>query len=280
MATAAELQDLFGEETSGVWCATTHLSIFSAVVDLLLDCTNLNVLSPENLQEVVLRPWWFRPPALLLGLLLVGLLSLIIIGLRQDAKIRRLDLWRGEYFLTEVPPISRCSCQAASASFSSMISKCRKEKKFAPEMAITAQNSMEALASLSDWVKKQNLEPSLPLKMQELVLCQNTLREVAFGRKLHPSFMMAHIWGPEGWVQGSLAVQKSPKLKGLHVEMQDELPKAFVSIHQSRWRRLCSTAVSAHPVGELWLWDLHMTSAKRAKIIMDCVLGHLLQPST
>eukprot|EP00913_Durusdinium_trenchii_P009686 g9102.t1 len=87
--------------------------------------------------------------------------------------------------------------------------------------------------------------------------------------------MMGHIWGPQGWVQGSLAVQKSPKLKSLHMELQETLPKAFRSIHSSRWRRLLSTTLSSHPVGELWQWNLHITSAKRAKIIADCILGSL-----
>jgi len=31
--------------------------------------------------------------------------------------------------------------------------------------------------------------------------------------------------------------------------------------------------ISASEVCELWQWDLHITSAKRAKIIADCILG-------
>ena len=37
-------------------------------------------------------------------------------------------------------------------------------------------------------------------KLQETILCQNTLREVALQHQVHPSFMVGHIWGPEGWV--------------------------------------------------------------------------------
>ena len=276
LATPAELLDHFGEDTAGVWCATLHLSIFSAVVDLLLDCTNLNVLAEENLKEILVRKWWMRPPALLLGLLVITLLALVSIGLKQDSKVRRLGIWKAEYFLTEVPPISKCTCTSLFASMTSILSKCwRQPKKFAPELV--AEKSVDAFVQFRDWAKHmdRNLEPGLPFKMQELVLCLNTLREVALQQKLHPSFMMAHIWGPNGWIQGSLAIQKSPKLKKLHIEMQETLPKAFTNIHSSRWRRLCFTSLSAHPVGELWQWNLHITAAKRAKIMMDCILGPL-----
>ena len=48
LATAEELTEVFsGSDSSGTWCATTHLSIFSAFVDILLDCTWLGrSLSP------------------------------------------------------------------------------------------------------------------------------------------------------------------------------------------------------------------------------------------
>ena len=36
--------------------------------------------------------------------------------------------------------------------------------------------------------------------MNEFILCQNTLRQVAVEHSVHPSFMLGHIWGPEGWV--------------------------------------------------------------------------------
>ena len=41
-------------------------------------------------------------------------------------------------------------------------------------------------------------------KLQETILCQNTLREVALQHQVHPSFMVGHIWGPEGWVSWHL----------------------------------------------------------------------------
>eukprot|EP00435_Cladocopium_sp_Y103_P025592 s1429_g6.t1 len=273
VATEEELNDFFGGQvnTTGLWCATTHLSIFSAFVDLLLDCTNVNVLSQDGLEEIFRNWWWFRLPALLLWLLLAALLCLLVVGVRQDRKLYSSGMWSDEYFLTELPPVSgRCSLSAA-------FSRCRKPQQMMP--TLSTEKSMESVANLNeafnDWVKKQNLQPRLSNKLQETILCQNTLREVALQHMVHPSFMVGHIWGPEGWVQGSLAMTKSKKLKSFQLELEEGLPQAFVKAHSSRVRRVCSTCVATHPVCELWQWDLHITSAKRAKIIADCILGSL-----
>ena len=57
--------------------------------------------------------------------------------------------------------------------------------------------------------------------------------------------------------------------------MEETLPSAFVKIHTSRVHRLWAALVATHPVYELCLCDIHVTAAKRAKIMMDCVLGSL-----
>ena len=105
--------------------------------------------------------------------------------------------------------------------------------------------------------------------MQDFFLCHNTLREVALQHSVHPSFMMGHIWGPEGWVpclkwkaeqikslqfdlrctkpcwvyqillgdvrltevQGSVALTKSKKLRAFQLELEELLPQAFVNVH-------------------------------------------------
>ena len=109
LASAAEISALYGDSvnTSGVWCATTHLSIFGILIDTLLDCTNLNVLSQEGLEQVFHRTtWWTLLPAVSLWLLTAALLFLVLVGVAQDAKMRRAGFWRDEYFLTEVAPVS------------------------------------------------------------------------------------------------------------------------------------------------------------------------------
>ena len=54
LAFAEELEAAFGDiaDTSGVWCATVHLSIFGAFIDILKDCTSATVLSTEGLGQV------------------------------------------------------------------------------------------------------------------------------------------------------------------------------------------------------------------------------------
>jgi len=86
-----------------------------------------------------------------------------------------------------------------------------------------------------------------------------------------------HIWGKNGWVQGSLAVQKSPLLKSRVLQLQEPagLSAAFVQVHSSRLQRLCSTFLATHPAYELLHCDLHVTASKRAKIFMDCILGSM-----
>eukprot|EP00439_Symbiodinium_sp_Y106_P030900 s444_g3.t1 len=111
--------------------------------------------------------------------------------------------------------------------------------------------------------------------MQERMICRNTLWEVARQHNVHTSSIQTHIWGRSGWVQGSLAVQRSPQLKLLAYALEETLPRAFVDVHTSRAQRLWAAMVASHPVYELWMCDLHMTAAKRAKIMMDCLLGSL-----
>lgn len=282
LATEEELTNFFGSSvnTTGLWCATYHLSIFSAFVDLVLDCTNVNVLSQNGLEEILQGEWWRRLPALLLWGLLVILICLMVLGVREDNKLYGSGMWRDEFFLTEVPPVT------TACSFRCCASRQKEIEEMPTYLAEKTVESLQSLTqvnenlthmneSLQDWVKQMDLQPKLTDKMNEFILCQNTLRQVAVEHSVHPSFMLGHIWGPEGWVQGSLAIAKSPKLKALQLGMEERLPQAFVAIHSSRLRRFCSTCLATHPVWELWQWNLHMTAAKRAKIIMDCILGSL-----
>ena len=153
-----------------------------------------------------------------------------------------------------------------------------------------SQSSLHSVLSQMSWLQAklpeaqalqlrndmlQRLKPQLTSSLQERVLCRNTLWEVARRHKIHASSIQTHIWGRSGWVQGSLAVQRSPKLKLLALELEEGLPRAFVRVHTSRCHRLRAAVVSSHPVYELGMLDLHMTAAKRAKIMLDCVLGSL-----
>ncbi|CAE7670489.1 unnamed protein product [Symbiodinium sp. CCMP2592] len=259
LATSAELETAFGgqADTSGVWCATLHLSIFGAFVDILLDCTNANMLSQEGLREIVeRRGWWMRPPALGLWLLLASSLLLVALGRLSDARVHRSGFWRDDYFLTDLPTRR-------------MRSKMHRSNTPSPKAASGAT----AAASYRQMLKGS--KATFAGKFRERVLSQNTLWEASLSCKLLSSSIEKHIWGHDGWIQGSMALEKSPQLKELAITLDEGLPRAFLSVHASRLRPFWTALLSSHPVYELSMCDLHMTAVKRAKIIMDCLLGSL-----
>ena len=272
IATAADLE-MLGVE--GLWCASTHLTIFAAFWDFLLDCTNVNVLSEQNLKEILEPHWWFRPPSLLLWLLVAQLLLLICAGLHVDHVANSSGLWKDEYFLTQVAPVSRRCCRRRpegkdeqSDEIAHKPSAVSLRSGMVPR--IDHQRVRHLKKSLSTLVK-----PTWQSKMQDESICRNTLRCLAMKHKVHFRTLGVHIWGMNGWVQGSLAVEKSVRLKSLVMNLEKDLPKAFLTMHSSRLRRVWCTFAAAHPAYQLFFCDLNLASAKRAKIFMDCVLGSL-----
>ncbi|CAE7601919.1 SYT4 [Symbiodinium sp. CCMP2592] len=256
--------------TTGTWCVTNHLTMFS-IIDILLDCTNLNVLSEELLRNIVERPnWWNRWPAASLWALLGALLLLLGLGARQDGQIRKSGIWRDEYFLTDVPPVADPSRWCRLCRVLCHPSAPRVTQTTAPTPTDAAAAKQQ---TLNERVMK--LKPGTPQKLQENIMCENTLAEAARHTGLHRTSIRAHIWGLQGWIQGSLAVQQSPQLKELVMEMEESLPHDFVAVHASWSHRFRSTFLALHPVYEILLVDLHTTAAKRAKITMDCLFGSL-----
>eukprot|EP00439_Symbiodinium_sp_Y106_P015391 s943_g2.t1 len=263
LATTSELEAALGvsADTSGVWCATVHLSIFGAFIDILLDCTNANMLTPEGLREIIDRQgWWMRPPALALFVLLVGSLVLIALGVWSDTRVRRLGLWRDENFLSDdVTEAPRQCCRRRSGKKQSK----SKNGEAAPGAAPESHHLL------------RRLRQPVAAGLREFVIYRNTLWEVAREYRLHTSSIESHIWGKSGWIQGSLAMQTSPKLKELAIKLEEGLPRAFVRVHTSRFARVRAAMMTTHPVYELCMCDLHITAAKRAKIVGDCILGSL-----
>ncbi|CAJ1385979.1 unnamed protein product [Effrenium voratum] len=256
LATEKELDQFRGVDTSGAWCATSHLSIFAIFVDVLLDCTNINVLSTENLREIIQRPdWWTRLPSLFLWCLIAAFLLLLAAGVLRD--VSRSDLWQAKFFLIETPASPQSNC-------------CRRGRTMRCIRSKSQRPSPDLLAAMRE------LKNALPYsKLQESILCQNTLREASLQHGLHTNLIEEHIWGAEGWVQGSLALQKSAGLKAAALRVKDNLPFAYVKVHASRFRCWFATFVTTHPLFEMHQFDMHITAAKRAKIFMDCILGSL-----
>ena len=211
------------------------------------------------------------------------LLALIVLGIFLDASVRRSGLWKDEYFLTEVPPVrgSCGSCGSCTAGHSDA-SEAPKKPSASTVPALHHESSVASLAQFhqTDLARIQKklhrvMNPAISSRIQDDSIWRNTLRYVALQHKLHIESLEMHVWGRNGWVQGSLAVEKSPVLKSLVMRLEGDLPEAFVLMHSSRLHRVCSTFLAAHPAYTLLHCNLHVTAAKRGKIFMDCILGSL-----
>ena len=257
----------------GTWCVSSHLSIFAAFLDLLLDCTNANVLSENSLREILRRAWWSRLPSVSLWILVLHLLALICLACRMDSITHATGLWRDEYFLTQASPVRASCCRPANLREDMMEAK----RLVGEARHFRSEDILEEATHLREKVSHMSaqLQPSWRSRMQDLVICQNTLRCLTLQHKVHIHTLAEHFWGPNGWVQGSLAAQNSEPLRHLLRALEDEVPKAFVSVHSSRLLRLWCTLRAALPAHELLMCDLHLTAAKRAKLFMDGILGSL-----
>ena len=265
----------------GTWCVSSHLSIFAAFLDLLLDCTNANVLSEKSLREILRREWWSRPPSVSLWILVLHLLALICLGCGMDSITRSSGLWTDECFLTQVSPVRGGCCRGHPAQPAERVGEdfnlMEEATRLVGEAKHLSEDFLDEARHLTEKVSQMSagLQPSWRSRMQDSVVCQNTLRCVALQHKVHIHTLAVHFRGPNGWVQGSLAVQNSDALRHLLRVLEDEVPKALVSVHSSRLLRLWCTFKAAHPVYELLMCDLHLTAAKRAKLFMDGMLGSM-----
>ena len=237
------------------------------------------------MQEILKPRWWSRPPALFLWPSIALLLALIILGIFLDASVRRSGLWKDEYFLTEVPPAGVRGCGSCTACTACTAGRSAAEAPKKPSAStVPALHHESSVASLAqhriDLARIQKklhrvMNPAISSRIQDDSIWRNTLRYVALQHKLHIESLEMHVWGRNGWVQGSLAVEKSPVLKSLVMRLEGDLPEAFVLMHSSRLHRVCSTFLAAHPAYTLLHCNLHVTAAKRGKIFMDCILGSL-----
>eukprot|EP00439_Symbiodinium_sp_Y106_P050233 s6153_g6.t1 len=286
LAVPAELEAAFGAlaDTSGVWCATLHLSIFAAFVDILLDCTSANLLTPDGLQQILERgDWWSRVPAVSLWLVLAASLLLILFAYHRDLEVRQAELWREDFFLDDgAKPSSLCSslpclrCPRCTWGKAEAAAPGELHQPEAPTLRASPTSAQWQKEQREEVMKRlQRLRPTWTSGLQEHAICRNTLCEVGRSLGLHITSIESHIWGRHGWVQGSLALQRSPKLREVAIELEERLPSAYLLVHTSHLHRLRATILASHPVYELCMFDLHMTAAKRAKICMDCVMGSL-----
>ncbi|CAK9013284.1 Tip elongation aberrant protein 1 (Altered polarity protein 8) (Cell polarity protein tea1) [Durusdinium trenchii] len=116
-------------------------------------------------------------------------------------------LWRDQFLLLEVLPVTKRSNSKRAA-----------ESEQADRSTVNDANSK--LQSIQEKIRtKRSLS-----KMQERVLVQNTLREASLRHGLTISCIEQHIWGENGWVQGSPSLENSSVLKAMKADMVETLP--------------------------------------------------------
>ena len=98
-----------GEYLPGFWCATTHLTIFAAILELAVACTNIEVLSSQLLPRLLESSWPTRAPAVLVLSTVACCVVILLAANVADRRARLRDVWRQQNLLTAIPP-SRVSC--------------------------------------------------------------------------------------------------------------------------------------------------------------------------
>lgn len=80
-----------GGQQGGVWCVTVHLSIFSALIQAALGCTNMELLTHAGMQALMEHEgWWKTKPAALTFFVLVALFTALFGGMMRECWEMRL----------------------------------------------------------------------------------------------------------------------------------------------------------------------------------------------
>lgn len=94
-ATEGEIVALGASFQDGVWCRSEHLSIFAVVWDILLGCTNLELLSEPTVAAVrEHEDWTESEPAAIVLALSASLVALLLLGVLWEAYEHRLGSTR------------------------------------------------------------------------------------------------------------------------------------------------------------------------------------------
>lgn len=237
----------------GAWCATTHLSFFSLIAQVVLQCSNLQVLSAENLQSIrdPANRWWKSTSSVLLAVVVLLLLLAVVQGARTDVAAAQSQLWKDDFFVTGVPA----------------------EQKTTPclPVIITFARYCWHLLQKRSEVRRDEIR----LRVLTLPL-QHAL---AYHSGIHSGTIAQHAWGERGWVRGSPAVTHSGELSRKVDELKDMLPCVFkLYAHCGACAFLRRTWVlfwSVNPLTSLGQVLIEMHALKRALILSVRLLGSL-----
>lgn len=83
-ATPQEVVDN-GGNPDGLWCVTTHLSLFSALAEIIVGCLNAELLHPDAMSSIAERDgWWRSRPSVVVITMVIILLLCLIVGCLHD----------------------------------------------------------------------------------------------------------------------------------------------------------------------------------------------------
>eukprot|EP00931_Biecheleriopsis_adriatica_P096542 TRINITY_DN7019_c0_g1_i1.p1 TRINITY_DN7019_c0_g1~~TRINITY_DN7019_c0_g1_i1.p1 ORF type:complete len:1235 (+),score=150.61 TRINITY_DN7019_c0_g1_i1:26-3706(+) len=259
LASAEDVRFAFGPDvnTSGVWCRSSHLSVFSIVQRVLLSCTNLPLLSGESLRVVTgTSSWRYQIPFLTFLALLIGLCICLLAGVMLDFMWAHSGFWRDEYFFTPTVP------RRLSPGFS-----------WRRPCASLGHKAW----LLGGWLR--HFKPCSRHSREQLVLntlVRHTLSVTENLVCVDERTLAQHVWGSHGWVAGSMVLSKSAGFQSMAANLEATLPEAFASIGRDRVWSTWSLFASAHPVISLRHFSLQMSAKKRAVLLTTRILGSMM----
>mmetsp|Transcript_17418 Transcript_17418/g.56346 ORF Transcript_17418/g.56346 Transcript_17418/m.56346 type:complete len:890 (-) Transcript_17418:166-2835(-) len=249
-------------------CATTHLTIFAAIMGVFEDvldelrCTNIRIFSSEAVAAAREGEWARTSAGALVWALAAGCVISVLGSAWRDQQVCRSNLWRDDYLILYLPEHQREAFGVA---------KVINSIKAVHRSARSVHRSLCRLhcSDLCTWV------PSLPAKTCEAVALLGVHSRLSCRHHISVNTMRQHLWGHGGYVHHSPAGRNSEQLSHLLDQVRDQVPKTFAELYSPRNLPavFCMTFCGMHPLASVFHLDLQQSSAKRAKLLFDALIG-------
>lgn len=251
MASSSEVA-VAGEVEEGVWCLSTHLSIFAAI---LLGCTNLELFSAEGRKAVVENEGWHETDSAGVVFFAWSLLGLtVIIGVLREQWALRLGRTHSE---------------------GKSVSLCRKFLSVGPQLLKHKYTAF--LVYAKDLVRCLTTGRA---QLKNATLTASVQRFLAVREGVAVATVTAHCWNGAGWIDSAASLPKSVLCSKLdmHSGTAEEVIERdiFAPGFLGMLRRFCMLAVALHPMLDaLRMGAGSLTVAKRVTLQTVGICGVL-----
>lgn len=244
-----------GGDPAGVWCASEHLSIFAALLDAILGCTNMELLTPAALRAVAENEGWHNASAPVLTFFIVmGFLFFIVAGTFWE-------LWSFRLGRTFAPAKELLLCRNLKA----LGPKLLKYKYMA--FILYVKDTIMCMKSGRGKLRKSTLLASLQ-------------RFLAVRTHISVGVVTAHCWNGGAWNDPKASVANTVLCRKLEFhagraekELYSDLD-SFMPWHM--FQRYLMTFLAVHPVIDATrLGANSLTVMKRATMQLAAVFGVL-----